>query len=264
MTDSDSTPERGAYDDWVPADYLNEYYAAGVQADEREVIRFFVSQMHGAPAGPALCFGCGPTLHHVFLLAPVASQVSLADYVPANLEEIDRWRAQAPGAHDWEPFVRYTLECESGTDASSHDVSRRMTLLRQRLAALLRGDATLDDPLGADLRAKFAIVLSPYCCEVVTTDKAKWARYMRNIASLVRPGGLFLTAAVRHCHQYKSGPRFFPTAHLDEDDLRAALLQDFRADSIDVSTRAVPEHDDRGFSGILLGRGVRDGLGPAS
>jgi len=250
-------PERGAFEQWVPRDYLGEYYSGEVTEDELSTIKYFVEQFRAAPPGPVLCFGCGPTLHHVFLAAPRAAEIYLCDYLPENLAEIERWRRQEPDAHDWSVFVRYTLLCESGVAASSSEVNVRTELLRAKIAGLLPADASLSDPLGSEFRGRFAAVLSPYCAESASSDKATWARFCRNIASLVRPGGLFLTSAVRLCKQYKSGARFFPATPIDEHDLREVLERDFRADTIEVEVRELPNHESQGFSGTLLARAIR-------
>lgn len=245
--------DRGAFEAWVPRDYLAEYYSE-LQEDERSTLKYFVEQFRSAPTGPVLCFGCGPTLHHVFLAAPRATAIYLADYVPANLAEIERFRKREPNAHDWSTFVRYTLLCESGIDPSTSEVDARMLLLREKIAGLLPADANLSDPLGHEFRSQFAVVLSPYCAESATADRAIWTRFCRNIASLVRPGGLFLSSALRLCERYKSGARFFPATPIDEHDLQQVLEQDFRGDSIEVQVRTLQEHESQGFSGILLAR----------
>lgn len=248
--------QRGAYETWVPRDYLAEYYRE-LQEDERSTLRYFVEQFRAAPPGPVLCFGCGPTLHHVFLAAPRTTEIYLADYLPDNLAEIERWRQRASDAHDWSVFIRYTLHCESGLEPSAAEISARAELLRSRIARLLPADATLPDPLGGEFRGHFAAVLSPYCAEAVTSEKPAWVQVCRNIASLVRPGGLFLTSAVRLCEQYKSGSRFFPATPIDENDLRDVLRQDFRADSVEVEVRGLRDHASQGFSGILLARALK-------
>lgn len=253
--------ERGAFEDWVPRDYLGEYYRE-VQEDERSTIRYFVEQIREAHPGPVLCFGCGPTLHHVFLAVPRMTELYLADYLPGNLAEIDRWRNQGSDAHDWTPFVRHTLQCESGVDPDSLEIAARMDLLRQGISGLVPADAALEDPLGSEFRGRFATVLSPYCAESATEDKAVWARYSRNIATLVRPGGLFLTSAVRCCRRYKAGQRFFPAANIDENDLREVLLRDFRPDTVEVEVCEVPENSAQGFSAILLARALKADLRP--
>lgn len=250
----DSFPD--SFDEWAPRDYLRDYFNE-VQEDERHAIRYFVEQMRTAPVGPTLCFGCGPTLHHVFLTVPYTSQLFLADYLPRNLAEIEAWRRQDPEAHDWTPFVRYTLYCETGVAPTDQEVAARMKALRDRIAGLVHADAGLPDPLGPDFRGRFATVLSPFCADSATDDKEVWIRYSRNIATLVRPGGLMLTAALGGCRQYKVGNRYFPSANVEAADLRAVLEQDFAPATVAVEARAVSEHQVQGYSGILLARASR-------
>lgn len=181
-------------------------------------------------------------------------ELVLADYLPQNLAEIAAWQLQDDAAHDWTPFVRYTLSCEIGAEPTEDQIAERMALIRNGITGLVHGDAGLVDPLGSDYRGRFGIVLSPFCADSATDDHAVWVRYCRNIASLVRPGGLFLTAALRRSRGYKVGSRFFPSANIDEDDLRAILAEDFRNDTIEVEVREVPEHRGQGYAGILLAR----------
>jgi hypothetical protein len=242
------------FDAWLPADYLRDYYGGEVAEDERYAIRYFVEQQRHAKPGPTLCFGCGPTLHHVFSAAPHATTLYLADYLPANLAEIDKWRRRAPDAHDWRRFVHYTLACEFLREPTDAEVTARLELTRERISDLLPTDAGLDLPLGRGFHEHFSTVLSPFCADSATADRTVWARYSRNIASLVKPGGCLLTSALRRCTQYKVGQRFFPSANIDEHDLRGVLAQDFRKDAIRVEVQEVPEHADQGYSGILLAR----------
>jgi NNMT/PNMT/TEMT family len=246
---------RGEFEAWSPRDYLAEYYGE-LQEDETRTLAYFVQQLRDAPPGPVLCFGCGPTLHHVFPAAPRASEIYLADYVPENLAEIDRWRSGDASAHDWTPFVRYALACE-GAEPTDAAVQEREQQLRGKITALLPADANLKDPLGSEYRGRFAVVLSPYCAESATGDRETWTRFCRNIASLVRPSGLFLTSALRMCQGYRSGSRFFAATPIDEDDLRAVLLQDFRAESVQVEGRELAHHAEQGFTGILLARATK-------
>ncbi|MFZ5894587.1 MAG: guanitoxin biosynthesis pre-guanitoxin forming N-methyltransferase GntF [Myxococcota bacterium] len=243
---------------WVPADYLREYYQR-LDPDEHHAIRFFVEAQRDAPPGPVLCFGSGPTLHHVFSAARHTSALYLADYLPRNLSEIDRWRRREPGAHDWRPFVRYTLECEFGRAATEAEVTAREELTRSRIAGLLHADASLQYPLGRDFHQYFATVLSPFCADSITSDRAVWATYSRNIASLVKPGGRFLTTALRNCQRYRVGPRYFPSANIDESHLRDVLEQDFLPASVRVEIAEVPELADHGYSAILLARADKAG-----
>jgi hypothetical protein len=236
--------------DWVPRDYLADYYRV-VEPDERETIAFFVDAMKEAePGKPVLFFGTGPTLHHVFLAAPRASEIHLADYLPTNLEEIERWRARDPAAHDWRAFVRYTLECEGVADPSEEDVARREELTRSKVTRLLEVDGRRPVPLDE----VYATVISAYCADSATDDRAMWETFMANITALVGPGGLFLTAALRRCSAYVVGGKRFPSANVDEHDMRHVLAAGF---SPKVQVRELEGHAAQGYSSVVLARARR-------
>ena len=233
-------------DDWVPGEYLADYYAE-VEPDELETIAFFVDAMRNAePGRPVLLFGVGPTLHHVFLAAPHASELHLADYLPGNLREIERWLEREPGAHDWRPFVHYTLQCEGIADPTSEQVAEREALTRAKVTRLLEVDArrpvALDEP--------YATVISAYCADSATDDRATWETFMGHIAALVRPGGVFLTSALRRCRHYVVGGKRFPCANVDEHDVRAVLERRFECTTVEA--RELAGHAAQGYSGIVL------------
>ena len=210
-------------DDWVPGEYLADYYGE-VEPDELETIAFFVDAIREAePGEPILFFGVGPTMHHVFLAAPHASEIHLADYLPANLREIERWLAREPGAHDWRPFVRYTLQCEGIESPTDAQVAEREELTRARVTRLLEVDARHPSPLDE----RYATVVSAYCADSATEDRAVWETFMAHIAGLVRPDGMFLTAALRRCRHYVVGGKRFPSADVDEHDVQAVLARRF-------------------------------------
>lgn len=254
----DTGPELSSFDRWVPKDYLNEYFS-GVNEDERQVIRYFCDELRLAERGPVLTFGCGPGLSHVFATAPYQTELVLADYLRGNLDELDAWLRGDPHAHDWNEFVRYTLRCESDVEPDPVAVSSRMAALRSANVRLALADAGERDPLGPQFRGHFATVLSPFCAESITADKQAWARYCQNISSLVRPGGLMLTAALRRSRQYRVGTRYFPSADIDENDLRDVLARDFDPETVAVEVREVPQHLEQGYAGILLARARKRG-----
>jgi hypothetical protein len=177
--------EHASFDaDWVPAEYLEDYYAV-VEPDEHETIAYFADAIRqAAPGEPILFFGTGPTLHHVFLSADRASEIHLADYLPQNLAEIERWLERDADAHDWRPFVRYTLECKGVAAPTEEQLVQREELTRAKVTRLLQADAGDGEPVGE----RYGTVISAYCADSATADRTTWEAYTRHIAGLVEPG----------------------------------------------------------------------------
>ncbi|MDQ3411705.1 MAG: NNMT/PNMT/TEMT family class I SAM-dependent methyltransferase [Chloroflexota bacterium] len=245
-----------SWDEWSPRDYLADYYRV-VEPDEIATIRFLVETAKRFPRpGPILVFGTGPTLHHVFPLAPAASELHLTDYLPRNLDQIRAWVGRRQPCHDWRPFVRYTLQCEGVDEPTETVLGRREALVRDRITTLVTADAGHPDPLGPEHRASYPVVVSCYCADSATADKRVWRDYMTNIVSLLRPGGLFVTAALRRALRYKVGSRYFPSANIDEHDLRE-FLDHALGEDVMVDVRIVSEHEALGYTGIVLGSAVK-------
>lgn len=232
--------------DWEPAAYLDGYYRT-VEPDEVATIAFFVEALRGAERDrPVLFFGVGPTLHHVFAAAEIASEIHLGDYLPGNLAEIRRWLDRDPHAHDWRPFVRHTLRCEGNPDPTDAEVTAREDLTRKKVTDLVLVDARHPRPLPRS----YPTVISAYCADSATADRTEWAAFMRHITGLVEPGGLFVTSALRRCRGYTVAGRSFPSADVDEHDLRAVLRPGFAPPAIEVTT--VPQEATHGYAGIVL------------
>lgn len=243
-------------DDWVPQDYLKYYYST-VNADEEHTVRFFADGLKEIKdAGDILYFGCGPTLHHVFLAAPKARTIHLADYLKNNMDEVQRWLAGEIGAHDWRPFVHYTLTCEGNAQPSDEDVSEREQVTKSKITRLLsETDVNDADPLGEEGAARYDTVISAYCADAVTTDKEIWRQYMRNIASMVAPGGHFLVSALGNTKEYHVNGKVFPCVNLSKEDMIDALKLDFVHDSIKViEVTSLGEQEALGYTGIILAR----------
>lgn len=202
------------------------------------------------PGRPVLFFGVGPTLHHVFLAATVASEIHLGDYLPANLAEIRRWLDHDPGAHDWRAFVRYTLQCEGIDSSADADVSVREELTRQRVTRLVEVDGRV--PAGA--AGDYLTVISAYCAD---SDHASWSAFMGHILDRVAGEGLFLTAALRRSSGYRVGGKYFPSAHVDEHDVRTVIEAAWGAGTASVEAREMPAQAAHGCDGIVLGQACR-------
>lgn len=243
--------------EWQPRAYLAEYYS-DVEPDEQRTITFFVDAFRKiAPGQSVLIFGVGPTLHHVFLAVDKAAEIHLAEYLPANLHEIERWLARDPSAHDWSPFVRYTLQCEGIAAPTESQVVERQELARAKITRLLPADLRQPYCLGAGGADPYGIVISAYCADSVTANLTQWHIFMQRIGALVRPGGMLLTAALRRTRGYRVGGKLFPSADVGEADLRAALELYCDHGDLIVEVGDLGALNAKGYASILLAHGRR-------
>lgn len=78
---------------------------------------------------------------------------------------------------------------------------------------------------------------------------------MRHIGGLVKPGGLLMTAALRHSTGYNVGGRTFPSACVGESDLVRSLAPEFDWDDGLLQVRDLPNTgESHGYASIILAR----------
>ena len=244
------------FEDWDAARYLAQYYSR-VEADEVATLDF-ITQACGRITAPgrALVFGVGPTVHHLLPLAPHVHELHVADYLESNLDHVRRWLRRDDQAHDWRAFVRHVLASEGVRRPSPGQVQAREQLVRTRVSLCLRADAGLTSPLSTASPMRYDVVLSCFCAESATGDRSVWRRYVGNIVRLLKPGGLFITAALRRCKSYGVGSRTFACADIDEHDLAAALIgSGIDAGRLQMDVRRVGLSDRMGYDSIILAAG---------
>uniref|UniRef100_A0A8C3UTC8 Phenylethanolamine N-methyltransferase n=1 Tax=Catharus ustulatus TaxID=91951 RepID=A0A8C3UTC8_CATUS len=141
------------------------------------------------------------------------------DFLAVNREELGRWVRGEPGAFDWSPFIQHVCKIE-GRGEPWQDKQRR---LRQRLRRILPIDVHLPDPLGAPLHPRADALLSSFCLEAVSPDRASFVRALSHISNLLRPGGHAVLLGALGESFYLAGPARLPVVPLQESDVRDAL-----------------------------------------
>lgn len=66
-------------------------------------------------------------------------------------------------------------------------------------------------------------ICSSACLESASPDKESYNKAMKNVASLLRPGGMFILIGVLNCPYYCVGTEKFRCASLSKDDVKNAV-----------------------------------------
>lgn len=246
---------RTSFVDWNPLQYLSDYYSH-VEQDEELTLAFLARQAPRILNRPVVLeFGIGPTVHHLLPIVPYVSEIHVADLLPANLRQVRLWQERKETAHDWTPFVVQVLKEEGVSNPTAADIAARESLVRQSITRYLPCDAGLANPLGPEATGSYDCLLSCYCADSATDDKAEWRHYTDNMMSLLKPGGLFITTALRDCDHYNVGDRRFPSARVNERDFEL-LFREHEVEHLTIEVAQTPEHAAIGYGSVLLAVGV--------
>jgi hypothetical protein len=241
---------------WHPGDYLKQYYATdAISTDELGIYNVVMSYLQAdrPHCGTALDFGCGPTLHHVIPLTPYVEELHLADYVPANLAAIQQWLHGETRAHDWDIYIRGVLQLEGIAHPSLIDLARRKKQMRDKITRLKHGNLHWPHPLMDG--STYPLVVSFYCADSATPDKAQWRLFMLHLFNLVQPGGTLILSALNNTKGYRVGTRYFPSAQVTEQDMYLVLHEgNFVHKTLDLQVTPVAEWAEEGFESIIIVR----------
>lgn len=212
--------------DWSafnPRDYLEEYYGA-VGPENLALMAFFVKAFRGVSAESTLLdFGSGPTIYSFITAAALVAEIHVCDYLPANLAEIGRWLQGESSAWEWTTFVKTALRLENGRDGLDNcRIEKREGIIRKRVSRLCECDARKCPPIGEP--RNYDVVTTNFCAESATEDVSEWRMMVKNIASVLKPGGRLITAALEGARSYSVGRKVFPAVTIDRLTLREALI----------------------------------------
>lgn len=242
--------------EWRPAHYLQDYYST-VQADEIETIKFLVDRFKelfkNKPRVPVLLeFGVGPTMHHIFAAVPYADEIHMADFLDINLKDIRKWLSRDKDAHNWDPFIEYTLKCEGINNPTVEDIESRKQETRKKITKLFIADASQENPGGKELSNHYPVVMSCYCADSATQNIDEWQKYMQNIVSMITQNGSFIVTALYKTKGYKVGDKIFPSAYISEKEMATTLALAFPTDKTTMDVRHLEGHESQGYHGVLF------------
>ena len=242
------------YSEWRARDYFQTYYSEVVLPDEQAVLAYQIDVLRAARArfGRGLEYGCGPTLHRAIAASRYAFRIDMADWLADNLAEARTWLCADDDAPEWKRFTRYVLACEGHTRPNHRKVLQREALTRKVVRGLYVSDARLRQPLGPAREDFYDLIITGFCIDAISADPRVFRRCLRNVTSMLQPGGTFIIHALHQCKAYKCGDRMFPGSNLTIDTMRECMLENgFANSSIDVQVIPCPDNRQYGYSGIL-------------
>jgi nicotinamide N-methyltransferase/methyltransferase len=193
--------------------------------------------------------GGGPTLYSVAALAPKASEIHFSDVVHASLAEVNAWLQDQPDAHNWDPYIALALEAE-GLSVTEAAIAKRTALMREVVTQLMLCDAQSKTPIELE-NTRYDLVTAHHCTDVAATNISDWQQVLKNVTTIVRPGGWLMLSVTTGSRTYEVGEVTFECVNLTKEDIIDGLLAaGYRKDSILMETYAVENPHE--YSGIMI------------
>ncbi|XP_042331564.1 nicotinamide N-methyltransferase-like [Sceloporus undulatus] len=207
-----------------PRSYL-EYYKFGEGTLGDETTIFYLECLCktfalGSMKGDTLIdIGSGPTIYQLISACEAFETIIASDYLDENLQETRKWLKNEPGAFDWSPVVKYVCELEGNRDKWAEKEAK----LRRSIKQVLKCNVHLGNPMAPLSLPQVDCVLSSECLEAACSDHESYRTAVKNISSLLKPGGHLVLCGVLETTFYMVGSRKFSSLFLTEKFLREAL-----------------------------------------
>jgi hypothetical protein len=234
-----------------------------VLPEEQFVLRHQVEVMASAPGrfGRALEYGCGPMPHRAIAAAPYAFRLDMADGLADNLVHVRDWLTAAAENDDWSHFTRFIMAAEGHRRLEAARLRQREQKTRKVVRGLYVSDARWRHPLGRERAGFYDLLVSGFCLDAISSDKRVWRRCLRNVLSMVAPGGTVILHFLQGCRAYRVGARLVPGLNLSVDDVTGALEDlGFARDTVEAQRMACPDNAPYGYAGVLTASARRGPL----
>ncbi|ETN77562.1 NNMT/PNMT/TEMT family protein [Necator americanus] len=176
--------------------YLEDFYSKVEDSAMKMMLGFLpIIVARIGRVAKVLDFGAGPTIHVAASFRNVASEIYLADYLPQNRRELDRWR-EGKSDFDWSDPLKRILTQEGN---SWDDLDEMIELTRKKVVV--------------------SILCVEYCCK--TLDE--YRRAIKNIGEQIKPGGFLVIGGIFEETWCAFGGRTFTCLYITKENMLSAL-----------------------------------------
>ncbi|KAM4691842.1 uncharacterized protein WCC33_016640 [Rhinophrynus dorsalis] len=208
-----------------PKAYLEGYFRFGEGSLGDEFLKFALKQyadtfMPGKLKGKTLIdIGTGPTIHQLLSACEHFEEIIATDYIDRNREELEKWLKNDPEAFDWSPVIKYVCELEGDREKWLEKQER----LRRVVKQVLKCDVMKSNPLEPVQLPQADCLLSAECLEAACKDQDDCRSALKNMSTLLKPGGHLVLCGVLNTNYYMVGEVKFSSLYITKDLLQEAL-----------------------------------------
>ncbi|NXF09259.1 NNMT methyltransferase, partial [Smithornis capensis] len=209
-----------------PQVYLKEFYSL---SDSREWATVFLKQnlrslhkifsLDGLKGDTLIDVGCGPTIYQLLSACEHFREITALDYTDQNRRELEKWLKNEAGAFDWVPVVKYVCELEGDRDKWAEKQEK----LRKKVKQVLKCDVTKANPTDPVSLPPADCIVSTLCLEAACKDLPAFRRALRNISTLVKPGGHLVLVTVLKETYYAFNDQVFSCLRLEKHEVEEAV-----------------------------------------
>ena len=183
------------YDSFDAYDYLRTRFGDESVKDRVQfplVKLYELFQSFPPRSGTVLEVGSGPVIQHGISVAAFASEIVFSDISSSNREAIQKWLDGDADAFNWSPHFDYVVKTLEGKgEKEAREREQRM----RKISKVVFCDALSETPMEKGYEGSYDVVLDMQCLDAVCAEKKDFIKCVRNLHSLLKPGGMFVRVA---------------------------------------------------------------------
>ncbi|XP_040181982.1 nicotinamide N-methyltransferase-like [Rana temporaria] len=221
------TSSQTYIDEFDPVDFYKTYYHPEEGTITGEWLHFALRNFHetftsGGVKGDLLIdFGAGPSIYQLLSACEAFNNIITSDFLEQNLAQLQKWLRNDPDALDWTKIVKLVCELEGNSDNES--CKKKEEKLRRTVTKVLKCDALKKNPYDPVEMPKADCLISCLCLEVPCKDVESFTDTLRNLKSLIKPGGHIVIQSVLNCTYYYVGQKRFSCLAITKEELEMAF-----------------------------------------
>ncbi|CAJ0940355.1 unnamed protein product [Ranitomeya imitator] len=224
-----SFTDKDTYQDiFDPEGYLNTYYnpKSGLLVVDG-FLNFALKKLceafgkRGVRGKTLIDIGHGPTIYQDLSACESFDEIIGADYTDRNREYYERSLRNEAGTFDWTNVIQKVCAMEG----KGMSVEEKKKKLRDTVKKTMKCDVLNDNPLEPLMLPQVDCVMSLCCLECACCDLDTYRNVLKNVSSLLKPGGHLIIMEVLNCSTYLSGGKRFSCLVLTEEFMRSAITE---------------------------------------
>ncbi|XP_043935004.1 nicotinamide N-methyltransferase-like [Protopterus annectens] len=231
--------------------YLETYYSSPLGCpEEGNYLGFLLTNLFnafssGSVKGQKLIdIGTGPCLHQLLVACEWFEEIIVSDYTDRNRLEIEKWIRNDPDCFDWSAIGKFICEIE-GNRVSWTEKQEK---LRQRIKRVLKCDVTSSNPLHPVCVEPADCLMTSLCLEAASKDQETYYNAVKNISTLLKPGGSLIMNVMLNQTFFRVGDRKFSYLAFSKEFLTKVLNEnDYIIQKLEIlhgPDRATNTHSD--------------------
>ncbi|XP_065425100.1 nicotinamide N-methyltransferase-like [Chrysemys picta bellii] len=211
-----------------PKEFLKAYYSFDSTSSEKNDILMFLLRnffktfiLDGVKGNTLIRIGGMPSILELLSACESFTEIIVTQNTDRNCQELQKWLKKEPGAFNWTPLVKYACELEGDRNKWAEKEEK----LRRTVKQVLECDVTKFNPVTFASLPPADWLLICHCLEGICNDLSTYRAALKNVSSLLKPGGHLLLVTAMRSNYYMIGQHKVPCLFLEKEVLEEAVKE---------------------------------------